>query len=1452
MSSPGSSRRRRDVDTSTDRTTDFPTVSDDAIREAVSRHLLSQETDDQEHPVQTDSAVDPVPDQTRSSFPNPSDDPRRTEPSAGDPVDAHRGGPEDSGSNSDDLAFDPMDDGGGGAHSTDDVPEDTSHPYIKITPAREQVVPKQIVKGLYGFHRAGGGREMPFGLAERLPFVSPKTTFEFLIHKPRETQRFDFYLGVHPYDVRAFKNLANNISAMYPDTFTFEVASFSPRDAFTRQNERLAGLRALAELEGIEELEGLQGFRRIEYALEELHEGDPDGTEESESADHPEASDDESDMEMPSMVRWVGTEAKNNDWMTLLSRFSEVDLTAEDGYRSPLSVLLEQATGTDEPFVFQAIFSPRRDWTKEAEAHKRNLKMGVSGMKSAFMQELWRELLGTSDDERREIHRADTPEQIGGTIKNGEPGNSTQLPRMGQIDIKQPTVTFDLSLRAAGPPDVVGSVAGAFNSLSGPYYGIEGKALGVHQREFTRLCDASLTHPGLRTRLQETTPILVASPDELANFVTVPNTATLPKASRGASGGTPDVRSPLTATDENLLAKFDTGMCIGSAVTAPRERSNIDIRLTADQLIHHVLRAASTGSGKSTAIINDVLGAYEELDGPVFVFDKKGGAMFDEYKRSHFKRFGNLDDVVHLSIPGRNGELPAFPFFDIRPQIAAGMSREAAVQEKVDRYGELISYVIGREANENAFVANEILANLIVALFDPVHGSDAYAISDLLGAAYRMQVDHEIPEVSDPELEATLIRHFNAEEYRFQTSIDAVMNRITKLKERDFIWRMMNFVPEWDAESEAYTEDQMLFNLNEILDSKRVVLIDTGEFRPASSNLFTVLMLDYIWSWVRLRKRWERSVPSPDDGYAINLIIDEAAPIMQASLLRDEMIPDAREFALAFELIVHFPEQVKRDALDTRAYKEILRNINTKLIGKLALDDELAVTLFHEELDADDLADRIASLPRGEWLAQLPDTGFMTDTPELVTLQPLGIPPGHSESDAPVDNSTRSTDTGLSYLHVDQQQRSFTRRRYCLVPGINSPPSAAQRAARFGAGVMNSEAADASSRESSTTQNDSGVHGDRRDEVDPDHGDGGGVSSGQDSGPRHRERDDPVDSEASSFEEMVDRDRQDSGSHASSEREHQRRDTDDSNTGVWTNEYGTTLGTGDAGPVNPTRPSNGQDEEDGSLGDGTDDSSSDANGDGFSNDPPSEIDDEPIPEDLSDDEVRFLRNVVKALNGELEGYDLTESMTKIRNLSGSNIDEDKLVEAGYLEHHWAGKKYYWITEKGQDAVNRKLYTGRNYGDLNEKTIHKVFSEYFARYLEYSEGLSVEKYYEPMGGGIVFDVAGFSTNEEGNHDLTVIGEVLTSVKPARVVKHFDDFCTIDGVKKFWVVQNYDVAHELVRALETAGRIQNAPWKDVKNYEKITEEAFGSTDEWRILGANNVVEFVKEHEADSEES
>ncbi|MFC7029199.1 hypothetical protein ACFQH8_20590 [Halomicroarcula sp. GCM10025710] len=117
-----------------------------------------------------------------------------------------------------------------------------------------------------------------------------------------------------------------------------------------------------------------------------------------------------------------------------------------------------------------------------------------------------------------------------------------------------------------------------------------------------------------------------------------------------------------------MLSKYDAGMHIGSAETAVENRPDIPIRLSAEQLTHHILRAATTGGGKTTAMINDALSAYEAFDGPTFIFDKKGGSMSEEYKRAHFDKFGSLDNVIHLPVPGPEEEVLAFPYFDIRPQ----------------------------------------------------------------------------------------------------------------------------------------------------------------------------------------------------------------------------------------------------------------------------------------------------------------------------------------------------------------------------------------------------------------------------------------------------------------------------------------------------------------------------------------------------------------------------------------------------------------------------------------------------------------------------------------------------------------------------------------------------------------------------------------------------------------
>ena len=443
----------------------------------------------------------------------------------------------------------------------------------------------------------------------------------------------------------------------------------------------------------------------------------------------------------------------------------------------------------------------------------------------------------------------------------------------------------------------------------------------------------------------------------------------------------------------------------------------------------------------------------------------------------------------------------------------------------------------------------------------------------------------------------------------------------------------------------------------------------------------------------------------------------------------------------------------------------------------------------------------------------------MTDTPELVTLKPLPIPPGHSDSDDPVDAGTHRPDSGdpaspgQTFQEADHLQWSRTRFTYCLLPGVNCPRDAAQRAARWGAGVTNTGGGD----------EDAPAAVDR-------------TMTAADTAPNQESG--STDGESTAGE---------SGSQQATADEGQSR------TGGASNRYGTVLGTGTTSTGDATdgaadETANRPDRGDSPGRESSEDDSPESNDDTS----PAEAGENTAGADLTDHERRFLRNVIAALNGELDGYELTESMTTVRNRSGSDIDESKLVDQGYLENPYVGtRKYYYVTEKGQHAVDRKLYTGRDYGDLHEKVHHKVFTECFARYLAQTENQHVEKYYEPMGGGMVFDVAGFIDLPGGQRNLTAIGEIITTVKPERVVKHYDDFAQYDGVTKHWVVKDIDVTHDFVRALHDAGRVETVPPKSLQNHTRIAETVFGEHGESQIHSGSDIVEAVRAFTAESED-
>lgn len=205
-----------------------------------------------------------------------------------------------------------------------------------------------------------------------------------------------------------------------------------------------------------------------------------------------------------------------------------------------------------------------------------------------------------------------------------------------------------------------------------------------------------------------------------------------------------------------------------------------------------------------------------------------------------------------------------------------------------------------------------------------------------------------------------------------------------------------------------------MLDLKSILNSNKVVLLDTGDIHSESSRLFTVLFLSHFWTSTK-------SIWTPDaDDYIANIIIEEAADIARTSIVYQDLLPQGREFNLSLGLIMQYPEQVLGEdpSQNSRAYKEIMNNVNTKIIGNIATDDMLSESLFHEDLDSKQIKDRIAGLRRGEWVVQLPSTGFHEEKPEILTLLPLPIPPGHAGG--PYQTSSLS-----------KQIRERSRERHC-------------------------------------------------------------------------------------------------------------------------------------------------------------------------------------------------------------------------------------------------------------------------------------------------------------------------------------------------------------------------------------------------------------------------------------
>ncbi|MCF2240189.1 ATP-binding protein, partial [Halobacterium salinarum] len=636
----------------------------------------------------------------------------------------------------------------------------------------------------------------------------------------------------------------------------------------------------------------------------------------------------------------------------------------------------------------QVVFQRRASWQSDAEVRKEGLVDG----RDTFFEEVVGSLFEVEEQRSDQDDR-----QLSEAVEK----------RIEYIDAKNAKRSFTVNIRAVGVPiddtrdDLDGrmdSLLPVFDPLDGPFYEVEGQRLrdsGFREKTKEKKARAALQrllNRELTTGRGKTRPELVLCGTELANFVLVPSSEQLTVEGTRGTRAEQQSRNPLPWPNPDLIQQFQEGMEIGYALDENGEPRPDPIQIPPDLLPTHYGRFASTGGGKSKAIINDALSLRESTGGPVVLVDPKGDGMCENYLRCHYERFEGLDDVYHFRVPET---IPAFSFFDIRPALEAGRNREDAIQDKVDHFHDILRMIMGREQYGQAFVANEILSYLIKALFDEEYGSDVFGLDDLFAAALRMQREQTIPLVSadNQNIEESLTRHFAKDNHQFQVSMDAVGNRLDKLKEDAHLRRIFSHVPKQNDAGE-YVDNR--FDFREFLDEDATIIFDLGDLRPEAQRAITLLLLSNLWDAVQVRRRDGQT----DYEKLTNLIIEEAAPVASTKLVSEQLLPQGRSFGLSMGLVMQFPEQVRNR--NERAYDEVLNNIKTKLIGNISIERDLAESLAHEDLSPTDLRNRINTLPSGEWIAQLPSPSFGETGPPPFSLQPLPIAPGHPESDQPL------------------------------------------------------------------------------------------------------------------------------------------------------------------------------------------------------------------------------------------------------------------------------------------------------------------------------------------------------------------------------------------------------------------------------------------------------------------
>ena len=754
----------------------------------------------------------------------------------------------------------------------------------------------------------------------------------------------------------------------------------------------------------LDPLEGLlRGLFPDSYELEQCSLDPTTALKIPENIETPEYTDETRETHL-SAIEFVGRGERRDDWQTRLTPYTEFQSEKTES-RPPFAAVAETLATTDIPVVFQVLLRPKPDWTLEADLRRRRLQKN----EESFVGRLVTGMFAPDQPSR------DTPPKQTVTPENQR--------RFDELDEKDTRDCFSVNVRAVSTAPTETDARQTVNALSTALDPIGHSCYQLDtETHHAALCASELTQgskaldlldairerqfchstTGLRTRLPgkgRVSPEIVAAPDEVPCFCVLGG-STLTTNARRALGLTPGEQTVVPRPPQKQLSPYrETGLTLGVPLTQDDQPEESPVALPPSLQPMHVAWFGKTGSGKSTGLTTGILDNHEATRGPSILIDPKGDGMPLEYLRAHYAKYESLDNIYYFEC---SQVLPALSFFDIRPQLAAGVDRATAVQDIVDHYIEILIGIMGRDRFERAVRSPDIIRYLVKALFDPVHGSDAFSHRDLQAAATRMAETRDAPPVSDEDLAVLLGGVVTNSKRSFDELMQGVLNRIEKIPLDDRLAALFNHVP-------RESEDPQ-FDFFDVLDENAVVIVDTSQLRSASRGGFTLVLLANLWTALRRREALytkQRGSATETEGDQtslplVNLYLEEAADVASSGLMTD-LLAQSRGFGLSVTLAMQFPAQVR--AADTEAYAEILNNVSTIVTGNVAVDPDLEKKLATDEMPPSEVGNRLRALRRGQWFVRLP-AAFGDSEPRPFLLASAPLPPGHPAGDQPLSETS--------------------------------------------------------------------------------------------------------------------------------------------------------------------------------------------------------------------------------------------------------------------------------------------------------------------------------------------------------------------------------------------------------------------------------------------------------------